>query len=100
MIDKYMKSAISEQNGSDRRLNEYLSTLKLRLRAFFNDERFSVPFMLRDEAKSNLLSEFIQYMFGILEAKEQHTEGEGVIRNSNTLKTKTFLQNTNSKMQG
>jgi DNA helicase HerA-like ATPase len=77
MIDKYMKSAISEQNGSDRRLNEYLSTLKLRLRAFFNDERFSVPFMLRDEAKSNLLSEFIQYMFGILEAKEQHTEGEG-----------------------
>ena len=53
MIDKYMKSAISEQNGSDRRLNEYLSTLKLRLRAFFNDERFSVPSC--SEMKQNLI---------------------------------------------
>lgn len=82
MIDKYMKSAISEQNGSDRRLNEYLSTLKLRLRAFFNDERFSTPFMLRHETNSNLLSEFIQYMFGILGADEQHAGDEDDVEES------------------
>lgn len=76
MIDKYMKSAISEQNGSDRRLNEYLSTLKLRLRAFFNDERFSAPFMLTDKAKSDRLSEFIQYMFGILGIEGQRIKGK------------------------
>jgi DNA helicase HerA-like ATPase len=66
MICKFMDNAITEQNQNSNRINEFLSTLRLRLRAFFEDERFNKPFMLKESEKNNLLLEFILYILGSL----------------------------------
>jgi len=66
LIGIFIDKAIREQDNKSNKLNEYLSTLRLRLRAFYSDERFSDPFLLKHKTQENLLSEFIQYVIGII----------------------------------
>lgn len=69
---KYIDKAIEEQESSNNRINEFLSTLRLRLNSFYNDERYSNPFLLNNSQKNDLLSEFIQYILGVLESDDDN----------------------------
>lgn len=72
LIMKYIDKAIEEQKTTNNKLNEYLSTLRLRLRSYSSDERFSIPFMLKNNNNTeNLLGEFIMFLMGILSEGEK-----------------------------
>lgn len=71
LIMKYIDKAIEEQKTTNNKLNEYLSTLRLRLRSYSSDERFSTPFMLKNNNTENLLGEFIMFLMGILSEGEK-----------------------------
>lgn len=68
LIGKYIDAAIKEQqsNSGNNKLNEFVSTLRLRLSSFCTDERFSKPFMIdKTENNGDLLIDFIKYIFGV-----------------------------------
>ena len=66
LIEESIDQAIDEQRTGNSKITEYVSTLRLRLRSYLADERFNKPFLLDEENTQNLLSEFIQYLLGIL----------------------------------
>lgn len=51
LITTFISTAIDEQEGSNSRLTEYLSTLRLRLESFLNDKRIAEPLMLSSSVK-------------------------------------------------
>lgn len=66
LCTKFIDTAIEQENTTNNKLNEYISTLRLRMRSFFNDKRISVPLMLNDNNDDNkeILSQFISFILG------------------------------------
>lgn len=65
LLTKFFDDAISEQASSNNRLAEFVSTLRLRLQSYLNDERISQPLLLNNpDAISNSLAKFISFILG------------------------------------
>ena len=65
LIAKFIDAAIEEQEGSSVRISEYLSTLRLRLGSFLNDQRIAEPLLLGTEKEfSDSLAKFLSFVLG------------------------------------
>ena len=65
LISKYFDEAINEQEGSSNRIREFVSTLKLRLQSYVNDERIAEPLLLSEKANfEESLAKFISFILG------------------------------------
>lgn len=67
LIDAFFEQAIEEQDSSNNKIREYVSTLKLRLQSYLNDERISNPLMLNINKEAiipNALAKFIAFIIG------------------------------------
>ncbi len=65
LITTYFDEAISEHDGSSNRIREFVSTLRLRIQSYMNDERISNPLLLRHEADfDRSLAKFISFLLG------------------------------------
>jgi hypothetical protein len=65
LITQHFDEAINEQDNSSNRIREFVSTLRLRLQAYLNDERISDPLLLNQTANINeSLSKFLAFILG------------------------------------
>ncbi|GBE37417.1 AAA-like domain protein [bacterium BMS3Bbin08] len=65
LITKFIDAAIEEQEGSSSRISEYLSTLRLRLEGYLNDQRIAEPLILNAEKDFNdSLTKFLSFILG------------------------------------
>jgi len=65
LISTFIDEAINESETSNNRIREFVSTLRLRLQAYLNDERISEPLLLNQNANINeALSKFLAFILG------------------------------------
>lgn len=65
LITTHFDEAISEQDGSSNRIREFVSTLRLRIQSYMNDERISNPLLLTHEENiEKSLAKFISFILG------------------------------------
>ncbi|HMU03599.1 MAG TPA: DUF87 domain-containing protein, partial [Saprospiraceae bacterium] len=65
LINNFFDNAIDEQETSNNRIREFVSTLKLRLQSYLNDERIAEPLLLNFDGKINaVLAKFISFILG------------------------------------
>ena len=65
LITTHFDAAISEHDGSSNRIKEFVSTLRLRIQSYMNDERISNPLLLRQAADfERSLAKFISFLLG------------------------------------
>lgn len=65
LINQHFDEAINEQDNSSNRIREFVSTLRLRLQAYLNDERISEPLMLNYAANIDEgLAKFLAFILG------------------------------------
>jgi ABC-type dipeptide/oligopeptide/nickel transport system ATPase component len=65
LITTHFDEAIAEQDNSSNRIREFVSTLRLRLQSYLNDERIANPLMLNN--KTNItegLAKFLAFILG------------------------------------
>ncbi len=67
MISTFIDEAINENESSNNRIREFVSTLRLRLQAYLNDERISDPLLLNQTTDiKESLSKFLAFVLGDL----------------------------------
>lgn len=67
LITQFFDEAINEQENSSNRIREFVSTLRLRLQAYLNDERISEPLLLSQNVNiTESLSKFLAFILGDL----------------------------------
>ncbi len=65
LITTHFDQAISEQDGSSNRIREFVSTLRLRIQSYMNDERISNPLLLgQNDNIERSLAKFISFILG------------------------------------
>jgi DNA helicase HerA-like ATPase len=65
LITQFIDAAIDEHEGSNSKLSEYVSTLRLRLEGFLSDRRFAEPLLLNSKEEfDNSLSLFLSFIIG------------------------------------
>lgn len=65
LLTEYMDSAIREQSVATDKLNEYISTLLLRMRSYVDDIRLAEPLLLDKQKNINdALIQFLSYVLG------------------------------------
>lgn len=65
LLTSHFDEAISEQDGSSNRIREFVSTLRLRIQSYMNDERISNPLLLKDDMGfERSLAKFISFVLG------------------------------------
>ncbi|HMK26065.1 MAG TPA: DUF87 domain-containing protein [Chitinophagaceae bacterium] len=65
LITEYFDTAINEQENSSNRIREFVSTLRLRLQAYLNDERIAGPLMLNNATNiTEGLAKFLSFILG------------------------------------
>lgn len=65
LITTHFDEAISEQDGSSNRIREFVSTLRLRIQSYMNDERISNPLLLgQNDNIERSLAKFISFILG------------------------------------
>ncbi len=65
MISTFIDEAINETETSNNRIREFVSTLRLRLQAYINDERIAEPLLLNQSENINdSLSKFLAFILG------------------------------------
>lgn len=65
LLTEYIDCAIREQSVATDRLNEYISTLLLRMRSYVDDIRLAEPLMLdKQEDMNDSLIQFLSYVLG------------------------------------
>ena len=67
LCGRFIDAAIEQDaSTSNAKVQEYLSTLRLRMNSFLNDKRIAVPLMLKDtnEANKNILPQFLAFLLG------------------------------------
>ena len=65
LLTEYIDSAIREQSVATDRLNEYISTLLLRMRSYVDDVRLAEPLMLDKQTDiNNVLVQFLAFVLG------------------------------------
>jgi len=67
LINVFFDRAIEENENSNNKIKEYVSTLKLRLQSYLHDERIADPLLLNSKDEiSNVLAKFIAFVLGDL----------------------------------
>lgn len=67
LITTHFDEAINEHDGSSNRIREFVSTLRLRIQSYMNDERIANPLLLRHDADfERSLAKFISFVLGDL----------------------------------
>lgn len=78
LLSVYIDNAIREQSVSSDRLNEYISTLLLRMRSYVDDVRLAEPLMLDNQKDINdSLVQFLAFVLGdycVVYNKEQYKD--------------------------
>ena len=66
LCTKFLDAAIKTEGSGNPRLNEYISTMRMRMNSFLNDKRMAVPLMLKDteEINRNVLPQFLAFLLG------------------------------------
>ncbi len=66
LCTKFLDAAIKNEGSGNARLNEFISTLRLRMNSFLNDKRMSIPLMLKntEEINKNVLPQFLAFLLG------------------------------------
>lgn len=66
LCTKFLDMAISQNDTSNSKINEFVSTLRLRMNSFLNDKRIAIPLMLKDsnEFNKDILPQFLALIFG------------------------------------
>ncbi len=65
LITKFIDEAINEQETSSNRIREFVSTLRLRLQSYINDERIAEPLLLKQsENITASLAKFLAFVLG------------------------------------
>ena len=78
LITTFFDEAINEQESSSNRIREYVSTLRLRLQSYSNDERIAVPLLLnRKENIQDSLAKFLAFVLGDFCKIYQDTDVDG-----------------------
>ena len=79
LCSKFLNVAIAEQENSSARISEFVSTLRLRMQSFLNDNRMAIPLMLKDEneCNRNVLPHFIALLLGDFNAEFSQSRSEG-----------------------
>jgi len=77
LITTHFDEAISEQDGSSNRIREFVSTLRLRVQSYMNDERIANPLLLKDGIGfAASLAKFISFILGDLCKIYQSSEND------------------------
>jgi hypothetical protein len=65
LINQYIDNAIDELEGTNNRIREFVSTLRLRLQSFLNDERIATPLLFNQTVEiEQVLAKFISFVLG------------------------------------
>ena len=66
LCTKFLDIAILQNDINNSKINEFLSTLRLRMNSFLNDKRIAIPLMLKDsnEFNKDILPQFLALIFG------------------------------------
>lgn len=66
LCTKFLDAAIKNEGSGNARLNEFISTLRLRMNSFLNDKRMAVPLMLKNTEEINkaVLPQFLAFLLG------------------------------------
>ena len=66
LCTKFLDAAINNEGSGNARLNEFISTLRLRMNSFLNDKRMAIPLMLKntEEINKNVLPQFLAFLLG------------------------------------
>jgi len=65
LITTFFDEAIKEQEGSNNRIREFVSTLRLRLQSYLNDERIAEPLLLKQKENiTDSLAKFLAFVLG------------------------------------
>lgn len=92
LCTKFIDSAISQENSSNGKITEFVSTLRLRMNSFLNDKRMSIPLMLKDVNAFNkdILPQFLSLLLGDYDKIFFNTDNDNFIKNyNNSVKTQT-----------
>lgn len=66
LCKKFLDAAIKSEGGGNARLNDFVSTLRLRMNSFLNDRRMAIPLMLNntEEVNKKVLPQFLAFILG------------------------------------
>lgn len=66
LCTKFIDAAIAQQETSNNKISEFVSTLRLRMNSFLNDKRIAIPLMLKDNNQFNkyILPQFLSLILG------------------------------------
>ncbi|QEK13141.1 DUF87 domain-containing protein [Crassaminicella thermophila] len=78
IINTYIDAAIDDIGESKSKYKEYLSSLKMRLSSFYADDRFNIPFMLKEKDFNNSLAIFLKYLVGVLSLDDNELKEENI----------------------
>ncbi|MPM38925.1 hypothetical protein SDC9_85556 [bioreactor metagenome] len=97
LCTKFIDAAISQENTSNNRIAEFVSTLRLRMNSFLNDKRMAIPLMLKDNEAANrdILCQFIAFLLGDFNRFFKGDSGHFICKYNN----ETFVYETNKTHQ-
>ena len=66
LCTRFIDAAITQESVSNSRITEFVSTLRLRMNSFLNDNRIAIPLMLKDSDTNNtdVLMHFLSFLLG------------------------------------
>ena len=85
LCSKFIDAAIAHESRGNKKIVEYVSTLRLRMKSFLNDKRMSIPLMLKDMNSNNkeVLTHFIAFILGDFNRFYKQEENKSFIKNYN-----------------
>jgi len=85
LCTKFINTAIAQENVSNNRITEFVSTLRLRMNSFLNDKRMAIPLMLKDNnaENKNVLTQFITFLLGDFNRFFKNEESEHFVKEYN-----------------
>lgn len=85
LCKKFLDAAINQEGVSNNRIAEFMSTLRLRMNSFLNDERIATPLMLKntEEANRNILPQFLALLLGDYNGYFGKEDGQNFIKKYN-----------------
>lgn len=85
LCTKFIDAAIDQESIGNNRIAEFVSTLRLRMNSFLNDNRMAVPLMLKDRNSNNkeILAHFISFVLGDFNRFYKEEENKSFIKNYN-----------------
>lgn len=98
LCTKFIDAAIAQESGSNSRITEFVSTLRLRMNSFLNDKRIAIPLMLKDSKTDNrdVLTHFIAFLLGDFNRYFEKDAPDHLVRTYNAMNKP---KNTNKSSQ-